>query len=103
MVEAITGLFDGSIDYPKYDPNNLPEFGIKCDDFDVGGFYADVSLECQVRIYNSKTLPKPIPIRNCSAIQITSQTPVYKKKAKMISISPVIFVPIFDAYLEYHN
>merc|ERR1712033_110360 len=54
MVEAITGLFDGSVDYPKYDPNNLPEFGIKCDDFDVGGFYADVSLECQVVLHCDK-------------------------------------------------
>jgi len=51
MIEMIGGLFNGTIDYPKYDPNNLPEFTIKCEDFGTGGFYADPGLECQVVLH----------------------------------------------------
>jgi len=54
MIEMITGMFNGTIDFPKLDPNNLPDFSINCDDFDIGGFYADVGLQCQVVLHCDK-------------------------------------------------
>ncbi|CAM1301890.1 Uncharacterised protein r2_g1174 [Pycnogonum litorale] len=48
LYEKIIGMHEGSIPYPQYNPQDLPEFKFRCQDQPLPGFYADPDFGCQV-------------------------------------------------------
>ncbi|CAG0914599.1 unnamed protein product [Notodromas monacha] len=48
MIDAITKMFNGELNFPQYNPENLPKSSFDCGAQQHDGYYADVELECQV-------------------------------------------------------